>query len=89
MICLLKSGPTYLQGSARLQVLSLRRNRLSLLPANLFAGLSQLQKLDLSSNRLSLLPVNFFSGLVANVFGGLSQLQELDLGGQPSQSVAC
>ena len=62
-------------GLSQLQMLDLRKNRLSLLPAEIFAGLGNLQELRLGKNSLGDLAMEVW----ANLFAGLSQLQKLDL----------
>ena len=67
--------PKSLLGSATCNPSTCEYNKLSELPAevwaNLFVGLSNLQSLDLGYNKLSELP--------AEVFAGLSNLQSLNL----------
>ena len=60
-------------GLTGLLELGLRASGITVLPPNVFSGLSNLQKLDLHSNSLG-------GGLQAGVFNGLGNLQVLDLG---------
>eukprot|EP00438_Fugacium_kawagutii_P017245 Skav220997 [mRNA] locus=scaffold2318:23656:30497:+ [translate_table: standard] len=68
--CELSELPLFV-GLVNLQTLSLKNNRISVLPAESFMGLPNLQTLSLSNNRLSTLP--------AEIFWGLSNLQTLAL----------